>query len=44
MVTRCGVVDRGDVTRVTAELCIRGVDRLTVEYRRWLFEVVRGDV
>jgi vanillate O-demethylase monooxygenase subunit len=26
---------------MTAELYIRGVDRLSVEYRRWLFEVAR---
>jgi vanillate O-demethylase monooxygenase subunit len=29
---------------MTAELYIRGVDRLSVEYRRWLFEVARADV
>jgi phenylpropionate dioxygenase-like ring-hydroxylating dioxygenase large terminal subunit len=27
---------------MTAELYIRGVDRLSVEYRRWLFEVARA--
>ena len=27
---------------MTAELYIRGVDRLSIEYRRWLFEVARA--
>jgi vanillate O-demethylase monooxygenase subunit len=29
---------------MTAELYIRGADRLSVEYRRWLFEVARASV
>ena len=27
---------------MTAELYIRGVDRLSIEYRRWLFDVARA--
>ena len=27
---------------MTAELYVRGVDRLSIEYRRWLFEVARA--